>query len=250
MKVITKKAARDRGLKTAKEWFSGGMIPRKRCKPLLIKDEEFWCEDQCERVLSRTAWRHEGFRVRPGVGPAGEKYHASAYRHYYVYRESDCVQIPARTSVKEETIDVLSAIFAVNRSAKRYRDAAQTYYLKRMHGLAGDAKKKKINLYNLKDIGIAYAYNHGLINVEKIHARLILYRGGGYCFHSTLAPESVNIENAASDEPLRIEAKPRGVKEPRLKDAIFSLSQLDDYTSQFLKLGCPRLIPDRQDAYL
>ena len=132
---------------------------------------------------------------------------------------------------------------------RKETDAAQTYYRKRMHGLAGEAKKRKINLYNLKDIGIAYAHKHGLIDVEKIHAKLILYRGGGYCFHSTLAPKTVNIENAASDEPLRIEAKPRGAKEPRLKDAILTLSQLDDYTSQFTRLECPRLIPDRQDSY-
>jgi tellurite resistance protein len=33
-------------------------------------------------------------------------------------------------------VDLLAAIFAVNRSAKRYRDAAETHYRERMHGFA------------------------------------------------------------------------------------------------------------------
>jgi len=54
-----------------------------------------------------------------------------------------------------QKIDVLAATFTVNRAAKRMRNASQAHYVGRRHGLAGHNRRRKEELYELKDRGIA-----------------------------------------------------------------------------------------------
>jgi hypothetical protein len=127
---------------------------------------------------------------------------------------------------------LLAAIFRVNRSAKRYRDAASSCYSKRAYGLATHNRLEKEGLYGLKDRGIVEAYRRGLLQAEGFHGTLCIYRGNGYCFHSTLRPVGVSLPRIREDdEPLFIEAKPRGSGEMKLKDAVTILRELPaDFT--------------------
>jgi hypothetical protein len=46
-------------------------------------------------------------------------------------------------------VDLLAAIFTVNRAAKRRRDAAQKYYQNGMYGFAGSSRREKETYYSL-----------------------------------------------------------------------------------------------------
>ena len=76
---------------------------------------------------------------------------------------------------------------------------------------------------------------------ETQHGGLAVYRGDGYCFHSTLIPVGVAI--AAEDcERIFVEAKPKSVKEPKLRDAAYTLELLPEPpSSTFQRLKAPRL---------
>jgi hypothetical protein len=76
-------------------------------------------------------------------------------------------------------VDLLAAVFTVNRAAKRQRDLAQKHYRSRKHGLAASCKQKKDTYYLLKDAGIATAYHAGRLACVNIHANLYLYKGEG-----------------------------------------------------------------------
>jgi hypothetical protein len=141
------------------------------------------------------------------------------------------------------TCDVLAAIFAVNRAAKRWRDAAQQHYLNSRHGQARIARQNKERLYALKERGIAAAYSAGRIDVVEIHGGMCLYRGEGYSFHSRLVPiELTDTIPIGEVSPVLIDAKPQGRKEPRQIDAIACLDALPQVDqSAFDELETPRL---------
>jgi len=123
------------------------------------------------------------------------------------------------------TPELLPAIHAVNRAAKRWRDAAQRYYDSGMFGLASNARRKKESLYALKDRGIAAAFHSGRIAPIEIHAGLCLYQGDGYSFHSPLTPKCVEVPEGDAS-PITVEAKPQAAKEPRQRDAMALLAAL------------------------
>ena len=58
-------------------------------------------------------------------------------------------------TIPPTTIDLLLAVFTVNKSAKRYRNRARSNFSKGQHGFAGHARTTKEHLYALKDKGIA-----------------------------------------------------------------------------------------------
>lgn len=148
-------------------------------------------------------------------------------------------------SAPAKHVDLLAAIFGVNRSAKRYRDAAQKNYQSGTHGFAGNCKERKEQLYRLKDRGIVEAYRNGRLNAEGVHGVLTVYRGEGYCFHSLLRPVGAvlaELEFAANASGcLYVEQKPKSAREPRLKDSIATLEALskDEEHAGFHRLSFP-----------
>ena len=137
-----------------------------------------------------------------------------------------------------EEVDLLLAIFTVNKTAKRYRDAASRHYQRRQHGFAGDASSKKHSLYRLKDLGIMSAHQLGRLSFLATHGNLAVYRGEGYCFHSYLLPaDALPLENEASQSsPVFIEATPKGGTEARLKDAKLTLTGLPNSEAGYRRL--------------
>lgn len=156
--------------------------------------------------------------------------------------EAALAERDARTAIRpgdtSDPAQVLRAVFSVNRSAKRHRDAASTHYSDRMHGFAGDKKRQKLFLYGLKDRGIVAAYHHGWLRVVGMQAGLCLYQGHGYSFHSPLCPVGVGFVEDSQDR-LFVEAKPRSSREMRLKDAIATLQQLPADCEGFIRRSVP-----------
>lgn len=131
----------------------------------------------------------------------------------------------ARETSVPEACDLLAAIFAVNRAAKRWRDTASSHYEGSRYAWATSAKERKNRLYALKDRGIAAAFAQGRIAPVDLHGRLCLYRGEGYCFHSRLVPSELEIANT-DESPILIEAKLQSSREPKQRDAIAHLEAL------------------------
>ncbi len=239
----TKKAARAAELKTAKEWFSHypAMVPKRDATGVAVKGESFFFVEECEEVLSATGAGARGLIVPRDAEPVGEKFRGRPTAVYYdVYRLSDCTAKRVITKRPPRAIDLLLAIFTVTKAAKRYRDAAFAHYRADRHGFATHAQRTKENLYRLKDRGIAQAYQEGRLSFEGIYHRLGLYRGDGYCFHSTIIPrDRMDAEALDEQEWIHIVASPKGSREGRLKDAKHTLSSLSDQTGDFDRCPAP-----------
>jgi hypothetical protein len=141
-------------------------------------------------------------------------------------------------SLVESTAEnILAAVFAVNRAAKRRRDAASTAYSAEMYGFAGHHSSEKRGLYELKDKGIAHLASEGVLACIGIHGRLAMWKGSGYTFHSTLHP--LPLPQVIDGDLFLAEAKPRGSRrrEPRIKDARLLLESLGDRNSKFGRLN-------------
>lgn len=237
----TKKAARQAGYIGEREVadLSGRMVPRHGAEPLVIKGENFFSPEDCERLLNKTDARNSGLRVPNGLEPVA--WRSWQYGTFGLWRESELVPVMRQPPKPPVVIDLLAAVFAVNRSAKRYRDAASSCYSSRSHGLAKAAKQQKERLYQLKDCGIAEAHRLGRIQYVGRNGGLALYRGEGYSFHSRLLPPGQSEEHDDGDASVFMEAKPRGAKEARLKDAILTLELLSD-PDGFTVLSLPMFV--------
>jgi hypothetical protein len=217
------------------------LIPRRGEKPRRVGGERVFNVEQCEEVISRTEAKRRRLRIPPSVKPVAT-FHGE-HCEYDGFRLSDCV--PMRDRGKDYPpvqIDLFLAVFTANKSAKRHRDNAQRHYRGRRHGFAGHAKDVKNYLYELKDSGILDAYRQGRLSFVAVHGNLGVYRGEGYCFHSTLVPEGVTIEEARGEAFFK-EAAPKGKGEARLKDAIHTLEAImtnDDGFRRGLKPTIPR----------
>lgn len=140
----TKKAAKEAGYRTGEQWQSfhhGCKTPKRGATPVLVKGEEFYREQDCEEMLSATAAKKRGMRVRKNAVAVTEK--RWERRTYPVFRISDCEPKQARQEIPPVDIDPLKAILAVNRAAKRYRDSSQSHYHNNQHGFCGSCEREE-----------------------------------------------------------------------------------------------------------
>lgn len=125
-------------------------------------------------------------------------------------------QASQRTQDSVRNLDVLAALFTLNRRAKRCRDSAQKYYLAGMHGLASTMRKEKERIYRLKGQALHYLIEEGRLGISGFHrfdggnwSELLV--GDGYSFHRPCPAQSGDVQVRDG-----IEAKPKGAKEPTL----------------------------------
>lgn len=85
-----------------------------------------------------------------------------------VIRESDhptllktLAEKEQRTELAIARLDVVAALFCLNRKAKRCRDLAQTYYQHGNHGFAGKMIEEKERIYRLKGQALHYLIESG-----------------------------------------------------------------------------------------
>lgn len=196
--------------------------------PKLIKHMKEWperrrrkAEVKAARRAKEEAWRivldEVEARDRAGIEKKlGERrYHIAKLKN----RGSTPSQVP-----------LMAALWRINRSAKRYRDAAQKCYLAGNHGLARRCKEIKLELYDLKSQALHYFVEDGNLEhagyhqFEKNWAELL--RGEGYTFHRPCPPPMSPLHETENLE--MIEAKPVEQTEPKLKDSIFTIEQYLD----------------------
>ncbi|GEM_PF-4013732 len=228
--------------RTAEEWIRRDRAPRPGEPP---DEGGRWSEAQTEPAASRTEWNRRGRKVRPGAAPAGEcgGRVGDRYRVWDVYRESDTIPKQVRRIAPPKRLDdVLLSIFTMNRSAKRWRDAARTYYEAGMHGFAQSSRWKKEEAYRLKDRGILYAIAHELLRFEGMHGGFGLWAGGGYRFHARFVPLDTVVDGSERGTFV-VDAKPRTSREPRVMDAKETLRALPEYTPA--ELGLKEIPPER-----
>jgi hypothetical protein len=176
-----------------------------------------------ETLLTRNG--KPGFKPRPGTPPTTVKWVKKFKMDIGLWRESDFIPKRARTPQPPVVqTDILLAVFTVNRSAKRYRDAASTCYNAGVFDFAGVNSVNKNMLYRLKDRGILWAIANGKLQAQKHTPPLTMYLGEGYCFHTLYYPKDMPAE--ITDEPLFVESKPKSKREYKLKDAIATLESL------------------------
>lgn len=217
-----------------KTGFDTVLFPKVGSDPCIeYKGEKYFNETQVEECRTRTAWKNSRRKVSSSAVPAGRaSFRVGGGRKTIttaLYRESDTLPIKSPgPGVPPKDIDVLKAIWAVNKAAKRYRDSGQKHYRHRQHGFAGWARERKEELYDLKDRGIKWAVEAGLLALEGIIHNMAVYRGGGYCFHSFEIPEAQwkDLSSGPLDENIFIESRPRVASEARLKDAEHTIRRL------------------------
>ena len=229
----TKKSARSAGL--IGDWsiptLRRALIPKIGETPLRVKDEDFYRMDQLEEVVSRTAASERGLAIRKGEQPAtymSARIAGACRVEYDVYRISQCRPKRKYEKRKPEKLDILKALFIVNRSAKRYRDAASQHYRMDQHGLARHCSWEKQRLYAMKDKGISFAFSQGLLKFTKMHGGFGVFEGGGYTFHSTRIPRNVPTESSPVPVAFTRESQPKEKGEGRLVDATETLSSIPD----------------------
>jgi len=181
-----------------------------------------------EIAVSATEWGRRGFHVLRDQEPhcwlsgrVGSR--RSKTITWAVYREDQVIPKRKITLKPPEQIDVLAAVWAVNRAAKRCRDAAQSCYQAGAHAFAGSNKDKKEKYYDLKSQALNYLIADGRLQVAGRH--LIsggnwaeVLKGEGYTFHRPCPPQE-----GEAPELDGVEAKSRDRTEPKLKDALYTL---------------------------
>jgi hypothetical protein len=214
----TIKAAAEAGFCKRKDHEYGGEEITVKGR-LLVRDPK--------EAYSTTEWSKRGYRLRKGAQPHCLRSARIADRKkvtYAVYREDQVEPKRKVSPTPAALIDILAAVWVINRRAKRCRDLASNYHKRRAHGFAGTVKEEKTELYRLKGQAIHYLLADGQLEVVGHHrfpggnwAEIL--QGSGYTFHRPCPPHGGAIVSDLDE----IEAKPRGTKEPRLKDALHTV---------------------------
>jgi hypothetical protein len=195
-----------------------------------------------EALFSTASLKERGLRPRTGETPA--KVEIWKYRgregSRQLWRIDQAVEIKSRalvpTALDKTPENVLLAVWSVNRASKRRRDAAESAYGNDLHGFAKAHKGSKEHYYDITDRGIAWLAHHGHLSAAYRHGQLVVWVGGGYSFHSTLSPHGAELA-AAGDGWVRLEAKPRGLKELRLVDAMALLGSLPSVVANYNRVN-------------
>jgi hypothetical protein len=148
---------------------------------------------------------------------------------YPVFAFEDTEPAPQRRVLPSREIDVLAAVWAVNRRAKRCRDLARNSYSGGRGGAAANFAAEKRDCYDLKGQALHYLREerrlvvvgyHAFAQPDGTHLWAEVLQGEGYTFHRPCA----NPQNTKSAMVLNeIEAKPHNWKDPKLKDALHTL---------------------------
>lgn len=126
-----------------------------------------------------------------------------------------------RVQIEDVTnMDVLQAMFTLNRRAKRCRDLAQSYYQHRLHGFAKRMKEEKERIYELKGQVLGHFVELGILTGGKFHqfergnwAEVL--EGDGFRFHRPCPPR----ESDGGETIECIESMPKGKRKLKLDTA-------------------------------
>jgi hypothetical protein len=214
------------------------------------EDLAFWAENAPKTTKD---WHALGFKPAPGQKPwrIVEFDIGSRSATAYFWRREQLVERKKRKIVAEKIAatpeNIAAAVFAVNRAAKRRRDAASNAYEAQSHGFARLHSAEKKKLYQMKDRGIAWLASEGHLQAEKIHGSLVVWAGLEYRFHSQLKPRGIELARDA-DAVFRAEAKPAKSSHMRIIDAKSLLAMLENRTNRFELLASVEMKHKRPPA--
>lgn len=200
------------------QWFErlDGVNRKLKNCPLYQKLQVFFQRTccACPTGLVTCEWRSSAIVANYRVYD-GKKY---CEKCYGVIAEID------QPNSKPQVVDILAALFALNRQAKRYRDLSQELYRQRRYGLATCFSMKKLAMYSLKGQAIHYLLKEGRLRHVGFHRFGSNYAevlsGAGYRFHRPVPPPELNED---IPEIETIEAKPKDVSEPDFVDGLYSV---------------------------
>ena len=216
----TLKAAREAGFRDVEDRDYGGEWIDLKGHTMVRNTRSAKCEAD---------WRYYRYTVK-----RQEKPHS--YTRIYVrnrlwidiglYREDQVRPLRRYWNVPLKEVPILLAVWAINRSAKRYRDFSSKQYSRHNHNFARFGSQTKKKLYHLKDQTLHYLVEEGVLQVKGYHrfdaGWAEVLKGEEFTFHRPCRkPEVDNEEDVPQIE--EIEAKTRERGEPKLKDAVFTL---------------------------
>ena len=175
-------------------------------------------------VRNKTEWRARGFVPQDGMRPAQVRVTRAPWgrceHHLFLFDQVRPLRrrsAPHARSFPATLENVALATFLVNRSAKRYRDAASSCYEKGAFAFATQNKARTDSLYRAKDVGVRRLIDAGALRCVSQHGDKFLWQGLGYSFHSARMPDSVPVQT--SPDAVFVPAKPAARCRMRLIDA-------------------------------
>lgn len=204
-------------------------------------------------LLNITQWRGRGMRPKNGEEPRERRWLGMG-RVAHLYDESQVQpirKVQRRPGVAYDPTpeNVLRACWTVNRTAKRYRDAASACYESGAYQFATSNRLRKERAYAAKDKAMLWLIERGELHAVGMIGTLSVWcstRLNGavpYTFHSTFQPNPMPTE--VEDDSLFVEAKPKGAAEMRLLDAMATIEALE--TPQ---ITLARSAPPSRQAYV
>ena len=184
-------------------------------------------------LRNMTDWRSHGFVPKESESPTAivstyslefrGRYYHKMFARTQVRPLRAYVRTPARIFAKTAD-NVALATQIVNRSAKRYRDAATCCYSWGAFSLATVGRLHKESLYRLKDVGVRWLIDAGRLTCAARHGQMYLWGDGRFSFHSAVRPA---VEPAVREAaPVWVEARMPEKTGMRLKDAVALLECL------------------------
>ena len=224
-KFKSKAAAKRAGYKTNDELELNSRVLLPDAQAVEVKGVHFYSLDDTRDGISVAEGKRRKLKLKPEASPRGQSrfYTGRYWVRYPIYLLDDFSPMQKRRLKAPEKIDLLLAIWTVNRAAKRLRDLASSHYIGGRHGFAGHSSSRKSRLYRLKEIGIVQAYEDGRIICVGIRDEFACFVGEGYYFHSRFVPEG---DFPLDEQKLFVDAKQKSKLEARLKDAIYTLETL------------------------
>lgn len=155
-----------------------------------------------------------------------------------------------QTKKPVQQLDLLDATREASRSAHRWRDIAERQYLFGSKVRASSAKRKKEEMYLLKERGVVALHSAGLLHYAGASPQgMAVYEygdGGLACLHSTLHPRGAERKRIdGHPETLLVQAKPR---RHRSMDVEFTLGNLPEFGDLYERSAKP-FIPQEIYCY-
>lgn len=175
-------------------------------------------------ALSRPEWKRRGYEVKPDEKQTPHTYVIGLTNVWPVFREDQVRKTISRQNQSPKSIDLLAAVWGINRRAKRCRDLSQLYFQASMYGFATAMRREKENLYQLKGQALHYMTKQGVVEAAGFHCFgdnwAMVLKGEGYVFHTPCPRPKDGCEGKRVEQ---VEAKPRQANEPKLKDARYTV---------------------------
>jgi len=156
--------------------------------------------DVPDALKTKTQWSDEGMRLLRDVEPAAFVYGGSQYsrRAHYALYSQDQVEPKRRqrpgNALPATAENIATALFEINKAAKRRRDSAASAYVQRKHDLATRRKQEKQAFYDLKDRVLAKLISGGVATVVGYHSKL------DTCTHREWIENDENVEAQEDDD--------------------------------------------------